>query len=141
MRPLVSYPVLLTGAVAETAAFYCRHFAFRPLFESGWYVHLQSRRNRRINLAVMDGDHDTVPAGGRGRTASILLNFEVADADEEYRKALAAGLPILCPLRDEPFGQRHFITADPNGVMIDIITPIPPSAEFAAQYADAAPPA
>ena len=39
---------------------------------------------------------------------------------------------------DEPFGQRHFITADPNGVMIDVIKPIPPSAEFAAQYADEA---
>ena len=38
-------------------------------------------------------------------------------------------------LTDEAFGQRHFITADPNGVLIDVITPIPPSAEFAAAYA------
>jgi len=36
--------------------------------------------------------------------------------------------------RDEDFGQRHFITADPNGVLIDIIKPIPPSAEFLKQY-------
>ena len=48
--------------------------------------------------------------------------------------AQAAGLPILLPLRDEAFGQRHFITRDPNGVLIDIIKPIPPSGEFAAQY-------
>ena len=47
---------------------------------------------------------------------------------------LAAGLPMLLPLRDEDFGQRHFITQDPNGVLIDVIKPIPPSAEFAAQY-------
>jgi hypothetical protein len=39
------------------------------------------------------------------------------------------------PLRDEDFGQRHFITADPNGVLIDVIKPIPPSAEFAELYA------
>ena len=39
------------------------------------------------------------------------------------------------PLRDEPSGQRHFITLYPNGVLIDVITPIAPSAEFAAQYA------
>ena len=46
----------------------------------------------------------------------------------------AAGLPILRTLRDEPFGQRHFITADPNGVLIDVIKPIPPSEEFLSQY-------
>lgn len=45
-----------------------------------------------------------------------------------YAKAKAAGLPILIPLRDEAFGQRHFITADPNDVLIDVIKPIPPSA-------------
>ncbi|MEM9268600.1 MAG: glyoxalase, partial [Pseudomonadota bacterium] len=39
---------------------------------------------------------------------------------------------------DEPFGQRHFITQDPNGVLIDVIKPIPPSPEFLAQFSDAA---
>ena len=43
-------------------------------------------------------------------------------------------MPVLLPLRDEAFGQRHFITSDPNGVLIDIIKPIPPSGEFVAQY-------
>ena len=38
----------------------------------------------------------------------------------------------------ERFGQRHFITADPNGVLIDVVTPIPPSPEFAALYSEAA---
>ena len=47
-----------------------------------------------------------------------------------------AGLPILLSLRDEAFGQRHFITKDPNGVLIDIIKPIPPTGEFAAQYVE-----
>lgn len=34
-------------------------------------------------------------------------------------------------LRDEAFGKRHFITTDPNGVPVDVITPIPPSADYA----------
>ena len=49
-------------------------------------------------------------------------------------RCVEAGLPILRSLRDEEFGQRHFITADPGGVMIDVIKPIPPSGDFAAQY-------
>ncbi len=49
-------------------------------------------------------------------------------------KRQADSLPMLVALRDEPHGQRHFITQDPNGVLIDVIRPIPPSAEFAQQY-------
>jgi hypothetical protein len=56
--------------------------------------------------------------------------------DAEYARLKSAGLPILLPLRWEDFGQCHFVTCDPAGVMIDVIKVIPPSAEFAAQYLD-----
>ncbi|MGO1074021.1 VOC family protein [Inquilinus sp. CA228] len=128
-------PVIMTSDVAATAAFYVRHFGFRPLFEVDWYVHLQSAEDAQVNLAVIDGSHDTIPAVGRGRVSGLLLNFEVEDVDTEYERLKAAGLPILLELRDEDFGQRHFITRDPNGVLIDVIKPIAPTAEFAAQYA------
>ncbi|WP_048648927.1 VOC family protein [Nitratireductor soli] len=140
MKSTSYYPVIMTDKVAETAAFYCTHFRFQPLFEADWYVHLQSSENPGVNLAVMDGTHETIPAAGRGRVSGLILNFEVDDPDGEYERAVAAGLPILQELRDEAFGQRHFITADPSGVLIDIIKPIPPSAEFAAQYAPEATP-
>ena len=135
MKTTSYYPVIMTADVAATAAFYVEHFRFTPLFESDWYVHLQSAEDESVNLAVLDGDHETIPAKGRGRVGGLLLNFEVEDPDAEYNRARKAGLPILLELRDEDFGQRHFITSDPNGVLIDIIKPIPPSAEFAAQYA------
>lgn len=136
MKSTSYYPVLMTGDVAGTAAFYVSHFRFRPLFTSDWYVHLQSAEDQRVNLAILDGDHATIPAEGRGRAAGLLLNFEVENPDAEYERLRAAGLPILLSLRDEEFGQRHFITRDPNGVLIDVIRPIPPSAEFQAQYAE-----
>jgi len=130
------YPVLMTPDVAATATFWCDHFRFERLFEADWYVHLQSRESPSVALAVLEQSHETVPAPGRDRTATgLLINFEVEDVDAEYARAKAAGLPILLDLRDEDFGQRHFITTDPNGVLIDVITPITPSAEYAAQYA------
>lgn len=135
------YPVIMTDRVAETARFYCDHFRFAPKFESDWYVHLQSREDEGVNIAILAGDHDTIPEAGRGRVSGLLINFEVADVDAEFARVEAAGVPILLHLRDEPFGQRHFITQDPAGVLIDIITPIPPSAEFLAQYAEDAVPA
>ncbi|WP_394537555.1 VOC family protein [Lysobacter enzymogenes] len=135
------YPVLMTADVAATAAFYQAHFGFVALFAADWYVHLQSAEDPSVNLAVLDGAHATIPKSGRGRVGGLLLNFEVEDVDAVHERLVAAGLPVLLSLRDEDFGQRHFITADPNGVLLDIITPIAPSAEFAAQYADGALPA
>jgi len=138
MKTTSYYPVLMTGDVASTAAFYVKHFGFQPLFESDWYVHLQSVDNKRVYLVIDPADNETIPEEGRGRTSGLLINFEVRDPDAVYERVLAAGLPILRTLRDEPFGQRHFITRDPNGVLIDVIKPIPPSKEFLAQYAEGA---
>jgi len=134
MKTTSYYPVIMTDDVAATAAFYRDHFRFEAKFESDWYVHLQSREDESVNLAVLDGHHETIPESGRGTVSGLILNFEVEDVDSEYERVREAGLTILQELRDEAFGQRHFITADPNGVLIDVIVPIPPSAEFAAQY-------
>jgi uncharacterized glyoxalase superfamily protein PhnB len=136
MKTTSYYPVLMTDDVAGTAAFYTEHFRFQALFDSGWYVHLQSVEDKRVNLGIVAGDHPTIPAAARGKASGLLINFEVQDVDAVYRRVEAAGLPVLLSLRDEAFGQRHFITQDPNGVLIDVIKPIPPSAEFAAQYAE-----
>jgi catechol 2,3-dioxygenase-like lactoylglutathione lyase family enzyme len=136
MRITSYYPVIMTSDVAATTAFYLAHLEFTERFSSDWYVHLQSATDATVNLAILDGRHETIPEVGRARVSGLILNFEVVDVDAVYERMQASGLPILLTLRDEPFGQRHFITADPGGVLIDIITPIPPSAEFAALYRD-----
>ena len=130
------YPVLMTERVRETARFYIDHFGFVPQFEADWYVHLQSATDPALNLAVLARGHATIPAAQRqASVGGLLLNFEVADVDAEHARLMAAGLPEVQPLRSEDFGQRHFITQDPNGVLIDRFTPIEPSKAFKAQYA------
>lgn len=138
MKTTSYYPVIMPDDVAATAAFYKSHFRFEAVFSSDWYVHLQSGEQENVALAVLDRTHSTIPAAARGTISGLLLNFEVEDVDGVYDELVAAGLPVLKELCDEDFGQRHFITADPNGVLIDIIKPIPPSEAFAAQYASSA---
>ena len=128
------HPVLMTDNVTETAAFYQDNFRFVPRFQNDWYVHLQSSEDPDVNIGIVQGDHPSVPEVGQGNTASLLINFEVEDVDAEYEKAKEKGLPIIQDLRDEAFGQRHFITKDPNGVLLDIIKVIPPTEEYAADY-------
>ena len=132
------YPVIQTDEVAATTAFFVEHFRFSIAFESDWYCHLQSSEDPKVNIAILSGDHETIPEEGRGTSRGLILNFEVEDVDAEFARLKHSGLPILKPLTDEVFGQRHFITRDPNGVLIDIIKPIPPAQEFVDQYAEEA---
>lgn len=139
MQPTSIYPVLCSERLAETAAFYVKHFGFTRTFEADWYISLRHSRAPQFELAILDPRHPSVPALGQRPVAGLFLNFEVDDVDEVYTRLITGvGLPVLRDLRSEEWGQRHFITADPNGVLIDVITNIPPSAEYAVQYSASA---
>jgi hypothetical protein len=72
MKVTSYYPVIMTERVEETAAFYIAHFGFRENFASNWYVHLQSAEDSSINLAILDGRHETIPPQGRGRSMTVF---------------------------------------------------------------------
>lgn len=129
------YPVICTTDVAAARDFYTRYFDFEVIFDAGWYVSLKRDGEREYELAMVDAGHPTVPDGYRTPVAGLLLNFEVDDVDAEYDRLVnRAGLVPVLPLRSEDFGQRHFIIADPAGALVDIITEIPPSEEYASRY-------
>jgi catechol 2,3-dioxygenase-like lactoylglutathione lyase family enzyme len=134
--PLQSfYPVLMAEDVEASVRFYTEHMGFEKTFESDWYVSLKHRENPAYELDVLQRTHQTIPEGFRERSSSgLLLNFEVSDAAAEYERLKEAGLRIVLPLRDEDFGQRHFIGVDPGGVMVDVIEEIEPSPEFAERF-------
>ena len=113
MKPNSYYPVIACENVAETVSFYIDHFGFKAVFESDWYVHLQSTEADSVNLAIMDCHHETIPEGYRKPVQGMLINFEIDDVDTAYDRLTASGLPVLQELRSEDFGQRHFITRDP----------------------------
>ncbi|MFJ6782574.1 VOC family protein [Streptomyces yangpuensis] len=132
------YPVLATRDVAASRDFYIRHLGFEVAFEADWYVSLRRPDAPQYELALLDHTHPSVPEGHRSAIeGGLLLNFEVDDVDREYRRLVAeAGLPAVLPLRTEEFGQRHFIVAAPDGVLVDVITVVPPSEEYAARYSE-----
>ncbi|MBF0678475.1 MAG: VOC family protein [Devosia sp.] len=126
------YPLIQVRNVAATSKFYRDHFGFTPVFESDWYVQLRGPSAAGHELAVIAYDHDSIPPEGREPTRGVILSFEVEDAAADAARLEAAGVRIAQPLRDEVFGQRHMIVADPNGILIDIITPIEPNADWLA---------
>ncbi|MEU9234022.1 VOC family protein [Streptomyces subrutilus] len=133
------YPVLATRDVAASHDFYTRHLGFEVTFESDWYVSLRRPDAPHYELALLDYTHPTIPESHRAALqGGLLLNFEVDNVDSEHQRLVVeAGLPEILTLRTEEFGQRHFIVAAPDGVLIDVITVVPPSNEYAAHYSDA----
>ena len=113
------YPVIMTHDVAGSKAFYTEHFGFEVTFEADWYVSLKAAQDPPFELALLDAEHPTVPQDfRRSLTGGLILNFEVDDVDREYERLRSSGLPTHLELRTEDWGQRHFITADPNGVLM-----------------------
>ncbi|MET9518425.1 VOC family protein [Streptomyces sp. NPDC002994] len=129
------YPVIGTAKLQASRDFYTRLLGFETTFEADWYVSLRRPGDPEYELALLDHTHPTIPDGYRVPAQGLLLNFEVEDVDAEWdRLVIREGLHPVLELRSEEFGQRHFIVADPNDVLIDVITPIAPTGEFAQQY-------
>ena len=125
------YPLIQVRDVAATTAFYTQHFGFTPVFESDWYVQLRGG-DKANELAIIGFDHESIPLAGRHPTSGLILSFEVTNAAADAARLAAAGVTIVQALRDEVFGQRHFIAADPNGILVDVITPIEPDPDWLA---------
>lgn len=133
------YPVLMSDDVAAATRFYREVLGFEIAFEADWYVSL---RLGESELAILQCDHPTVPAGFDASVRGLILNIEVEDVDPLHHALTVehALTPVLA-LRDEDFGQRHFIVEAPGGVLVDVIQPIPPTAQFEQAYAQDALPA
>jgi catechol 2,3-dioxygenase-like lactoylglutathione lyase family enzyme len=121
-----------TRKLAESREFYTRVFGFEVVWDGGSYIHL---RNGDIELGLLQpGQKDQPPVfqkefAGEG----AWISWEVEDVDAECARIAALGLPLACPLSDEPWGERHFAVRDPNGVGINIMSVIPMTAEYAAR--------
>ncbi|MDD3919826.1 MAG: VOC family protein [Eubacteriales bacterium] len=97
---------LLSGQVAEMAAFY--RWLLGVAGESDDPVH-QTVLGEEPMLTVYRGE------GERPQGQTVSLAFTVADVDAEYRRLLAAGVPVVQPPATQPWGARNLCLLDPDG--------------------------
>ncbi len=128
------FPDIQSARLPESRDFYVRLLGMEVVFDSDWYVLLRDPRRPRLQLAFVAQDHDSVPAAFHGPTRGVLITVEVDDVDAVRARAAALGAEIAQELRDEEFGQRHFMAVDPNGLLVDVYQPIPFSPAFAAEH-------
>ena len=129
------FPLTCSDDLPADRDFYRHLLGLEVAFENDWYVQLRHPRNGAAQMAFVRRDHDSVPEGHRARPAGVIVTVEVDEVDPLHARARELSLPIVQELRDEHWGQRHFITRDPSGLLVDLVQLIPPSAEYASGYA------
>lgn len=120
---------VVTDKVRESKEFYVRLFGCEVLYhgEDDWIVLLQLGGSElafmKPGLAFQPERYRS-PFQGQG----LWIAVDVDDVDAEYERLRALGAPIEVPLRDEPWGDRHFVVVDPNGIGVDVVRHTDPGA-------------
>jgi len=129
------YAVFVTKKLDQTVQFYEQHFGFTKLFESTFFVLLQTPGEQKYNIAFMDEEHPTAPPTPKAFNGNgSFLTLEVADAKAIYEDLKKRGLSIAYALKDEPWGQRRFAVVDPNNLWVDVVQQTQPAEGFWDKY-------
>ena len=124
------FPDICSDALAESKSFYVALFGFVAVFEIDWYVQLRSPDDENVQIAFVARQHASVPIEFQRSPQGVVVTIETADAAAVYEQARRQNRKIIVDLRDEAWGQRHFMTIDPNGLLVDVVQTIAPSPEF-----------
>lgn len=107
-------PDIKSDRLDESRAFYAGFLAFHVGMDMGWVITFVSPSNPTAQITVFRSDESGA--------VQPQMSIEVDNVDEVYAKAVERGLKIVYPLTDEPWGVRRFFVADPNGVVINVLS-------------------
>ena len=60
------------------------------------------------------------PTASDPHVGQVDMSIEVDDVDAAYTEAQRAGLEIVRPLTDEPWGIRRFFVREPGGGVVNV---------------------
>jgi catechol 2,3-dioxygenase-like lactoylglutathione lyase family enzyme len=114
---------ICSDRLTESRDFYVALLGFEIIYDSDWYVQLRSPSNQELEFGIILSSHSLIPKEYQTAPSGMYVTFVVPAVDLVYEKAVAMGLRIVQELRNEFYGQRRFLTVDPNGCLIDICSP------------------
>lgn len=115
------HPLTITDKIRETADFYKDLFDFEEVFTSDWYLQLAHKGGAEIAIMLpnLQNQPEFLRSSHTGR--GIVFTFETEDATKVYEELKAKNATFTLGLKDEEWGQRHFILQDPSGVFVDVV--------------------
>lgn len=134
IKPKGSFPVFIIKDLSAARAYYTDYFSFSVVFDTDWYVHLVTEAG--IEVGFMVSEYTAQPKEFQSECSGegIVFSLEVDDADAAYEYAKDKKLNMIFDIKNEDWGQRHFVLRDPNGIMLDILQNTEVSAEYKDHY-------
>lgn len=108
--------------VTRSAEFVTRHFGFTEQMAADGFTSL-AREGVGFNLIFLETGLATFkPAGIAGNAGEgLLVVFVVEEIDAEYDRLRGEGAQVVTPIETEPWGERYFQVADPNGIIYQLV--------------------
>lgn len=115
--------------LAVTRDFYVNLLGFKTSFDSDWFV-LLTAGDSHTSIGIMQRDHEVVPKLARGNATGMYVTVVVDDLEKVFAQARELNVPIAEEPTDLFYGQRRMLVIDPNGVLVDVSSPIEPSPDL-----------
>lgn len=132
MTPNTISPTIIVKDTEQAKEFYATHFNAGVAFDCGWYVSLEFGKGGPA-IQFMQPQSPEQPEYQGGLTYNLQLD-SIDQVDAMHAKLSEAGLPMVMPLEDHPWGDRGFCTLDPYGVGLYVYVETEPSEEFKQYY-------
>jgi predicted enzyme related to lactoylglutathione lyase len=110
--------------LSESKDYYTKLFDFNVDYDSDWFVHLISK-DKQLELGIISRTSEIVPAEIKDNPQGFYITFVVENADEVFEIAKKEGTEVISEPNDTFYGQRRLLLKDPNGVIVDVSSPIP----------------
>ncbi len=114
---------ICSNDLAKSKDFYVSLLNLSVKYDSDWYVQLCVPDNNEVEYGIIQRDHELIPKDYQTTPTGMYVTFVVDNVDTTYQKALEMQAPIIQEPRNEFYGQRRFLTKDPNSCLIDICSP------------------
>lgn len=113
---------VITDKVEESKDFYVSLFGCEVIYEgdNNWFVLLKLGESELGFMKPGLRSQATIyRAAFQGQ--GVWIAIDVDDVDAEYQRIKSLGTLIEADIRDEPWGDRHFVVVDPNGIGVDVV--------------------
>lgn len=128
MKPTGLSPAIIVADTDKARDFYTTHLSAKITFDCGWYVNFDLGEDG-ASIQFMQPQSPEQPEYSGGLTYNIRL-ATIDEVDAAHERLAGAGMPIVMPLEDHPWGDRGFCTLDPYGVGLYFYADTEPSEEF-----------
>lgn len=113
--------------VEASSAWVQQHLGFTVAMAAEGFVSL-AHAEAGFNLIYLQTGLPTFkPASAAGTADGLLVVFTVEDIDADYAHLVDHGVEVVTPIETEPWGERYFQMADPNGVIYQLVQWVTPT--------------